>query len=145
MKQSHPRNDRQYQELSSPPGLTTYCQSNTGSCTGNPQKFDKTTTPDDIHNMQRVPRVQAPPSNHIPHIKTKDKSCTPCTCRHQFQGCLLIFLKSNPSAHPLLQPSLNLEANPPHWPPSCPDAYAIVSGKQNDCAMLLLQPAQPHT
>jgi hypothetical protein len=33
----------------------------------NPHKFDETTTPDDIHNMQQVPRVQAPPSNHIPH------------------------------------------------------------------------------
>ncbi len=33
----------------------------------NPHKFDKTTTPDDIHNMQQVLRVQAPPSDLIPH------------------------------------------------------------------------------
>jgi hypothetical protein len=32
-----------------------------------PTIFDDTITPDDIHNMQQVPRVQAPPSNHIPH------------------------------------------------------------------------------
>jgi hypothetical protein len=33
----------------------------------NPHKFDKTTTPAYIHNMQQASRVQAPPSNHIPH------------------------------------------------------------------------------
>ncbi len=33
----------------------------------NLHKVDKTTTPDNIHNMQQVPRVPAPPSNYIPH------------------------------------------------------------------------------
>jgi hypothetical protein len=33
----------------------------------NPHKFNKTTSPADIHIRQRVLRVQAPPSNHTPH------------------------------------------------------------------------------
>ncbi len=75
---------------------------------------------------------------------TTDKSCAPCSCRHQFWGCPLIFLESNPSTHPLLQPPLNLAANPPHWLPSRPNVNAIVSSKQHACTMPLLQPAQPH-
>ncbi len=39
----------------------------------NPNKFEETITPDNILNMQRVPRVQAPPIIPKPHINDKDK------------------------------------------------------------------------
>jgi hypothetical protein len=45
---------------------------------------------------------------------TTEKSHAPCNYRHQFQGCPQILLESNPLAHPLLQPSPNQAANPPH-------------------------------
>ncbi len=33
----------------------------------NPDQFEETITPEDICNMQQVPRVQAPPNVPIPH------------------------------------------------------------------------------
>jgi hypothetical protein len=47
----------------------------------NPKKFDETTTLDNIHNMQQVPRVQAPPSNHLAH--TNDNRQIMCSMHPQ--------------------------------------------------------------
>jgi hypothetical protein len=113
---------------------------------GNPHKFEETITPDDIRNTQQVPRVQAPPSVPIP--RTNDNRQITLSMHLQAPiprvGCPQILLHSNPSARPLSQPPSNLATNPPHWLPSCPNVNAIVSGKQHG-AMLLLQPAQPHS
>jgi hypothetical protein len=64
MRQSHPSNDGQSQELSSRTGLTTQACVQT-----NPHQFEETITPDYICNTQQVPRVQAPASIHTPHTK----------------------------------------------------------------------------
>jgi hypothetical protein len=111
----------------------------------NPHKFDKIITPDNIHNMQQVPMVQAPPSVHIPCTNDNRQIMHSMHCRQQFRGCPTIFLQLNSSACPLLQPPLNLAANPPHWLPSSPNTNTIISGKQHNCATPLLQPAQTHT
>jgi hypothetical protein len=47
----------------------------------NPHKFHKTTIPDIFHNMQWVLRVQAPPSDHIPH--TNDNRWPTCSMHPQ--------------------------------------------------------------
>jgi hypothetical protein len=47
----------------------------------NPHKFDETITLDNIHNMQQVTRVQAPPSNHISH--TNDNRQIMCSMHPQ--------------------------------------------------------------
>jgi hypothetical protein len=80
----------------------------------NPHQFEEMITPVHFCNTQQVPRVQAPASIPIPHTDDNRQTRAPWKCRHHLQGSPQIFLQSNQSMRPALQPSPNLAANPPH-------------------------------
>jgi hypothetical protein len=108
----------------------------------NPHKFDKTITPDDIHNMHRVPRVQAPTIIPIPHTND-NRQITRSIHLQALNPRVHIYI---PTASSISAPLITTTIKPSSKPttPSHPNTNTIVSGKQDNCAMLLLQPAQPH-
>ena len=62
-----------------------------------PSKFEETTTPDATRSMQRVPRVQAPPSVHKPHINDNRQ----ITCSMQLQSPILSVPTDKPTGKPI--------------------------------------------
>jgi hypothetical protein len=114
LRQSHPRNDRQSQKLSSRAGPTNIVDATQAHLQAHPKQFEETTTLDDNRNTQQVPRVQAPLSVPRPHINYNRQ----ITCSMQPQSPVLRVPTDKPPGKlismPLVATAIKPTSKPAH-------------------------------
>ncbi len=137
MRQSHPRNDGQNQNLSRHAGPATYHWCNTSSLTGTSQQIWGNHNPEWSCNTQWVPRVQAPPSISKPHIDDNRQ----ITCSMQPQSPVPRVPANKPTRMPPASLLACQASNPTPCLLICPNVKVFESSKLHNFAMLQLQPA----